>query len=261
MKKALLITFISIVSSSLCAEAIDLNGVARTITADEYAAEFTNTSETLADLTIDVAEDTTFSGVVSGNIRLIKKGAGKLIVTSASTYTGGTDILAGIVAIQNPDALGTGDVAVTASASGRISLASAMTFRNNISVTGATDSLVPIYFEHASGAAIYAGNITVSGTLRLRRLNNYESRFTGRIETTGDLKVGNSNAEKNWKYYFDGPVVLNAGKGTVHNNYANSATLVFSHPENAWGLYQMYSHTPSFVAPYALPANSWISSN
>jgi autotransporter-associated beta strand protein len=261
MKKALLIAFLSIASSGLWAEAIDLNGVARTVGADEYAAEFTNTSETLAELTIDVAEETTFSGVISGNIRLIKKGAGKLIVTSASTYTGGTDIQAGTVAIQNPDALSTGDVAVTASASGQISLASAMTFRNNISVTGATDSKVPIYLEHASGAAIYAGNITVSGTLRLRRLNNYESRFTGRIETTGDLKVGASNAEKNWKYYFDGPVVLNAGKGTVHNNYANSATLVFSHPENAWGLFQMYSRTPSFVAPYALPANSWISSN
>ena len=213
-KKIQLVSLVAIASWGLGAEAIDLNGVARTVGADEYAAEFTNTSETLAELTIDVAAETTFSGVVSGNIRLIKKGAGKLIVTSASTYTGGTDIQAGTVAIQNPDALSTGDVAVTASASGQISLASAMTFRNNISVTGATDSKVPIYFEHASGAAIYAGNITVSGNLRLRRLNNYESRFTGRIETTGDLKVGASNAEKSWKYYFDGPVVLNAGKGT-----------------------------------------------
>lgn len=260
-RKSLFAGLFAFVCSWAWAEVIDLNGSARTVGADEYAAEFTNTSETLAELTIDVAEETTFSGVVSGNIRLIKKGAGKLFVTLASTYTGGTDIQAGTVAIQNPDALGTGDVAVTASAAGQISLASAMTFRNNISVTGATDSNYPIYFEHASGAAIYAGNITVSGNLHLRRLNNYESRFTGKIETTGNFKVGAANKEKNWKYYFDGPVVLNAGKGSLYNREANSAVLIFSHSENAWGRYEMYTRTPSFVAPYSLPANSWITSN
>lgn len=91
-RKSLFAGLFAFVCSLAWAEVIDLNGVARTVGADEYAAEFTNTSETLAELTIDVAEAVSFSGKISGNIKLVKAGAGQLDITTVNDFTGRTEL-------------------------------------------------------------------------------------------------------------------------------------------------------------------------
>ncbi len=74
--------------------------------------EYTNSGETTKDLTIDVdGKDTTVTcaALVSGNIRLVKTGAGTLEMTAANTYTGGTRHSGGHLKAGNASAFGATD--------------------------------------------------------------------------------------------------------------------------------------------------------
>lgn len=57
-------------------------------------------------------DDVTFDGLVSGTGSLNQNGAGKLTLTAAHTYTGGTNVGAGTLEVVAGAALGTGDVGV-----------------------------------------------------------------------------------------------------------------------------------------------------
>ena len=159
--------------AAMGASAIDMNGTSLEIDDATFAldGEYTNSSDTTASLVVTLAEAATFTGTISGNVQLVKKGAGKLTISSSNSFTGGTDIQAGTVGITDADALGTGDVSVLGStaAAGRISLDAAITFTNNISVSSGTASFVAVYFGLTSGTAIYSGDISVTGAMRLRR--------------------------------------------------------------------------------------------
>jgi hypothetical protein len=112
-RKSMFAGLFAFVCSWACAEVIDLNGVARTVGADEYAAEFTNTSETLAELTIDAAEAVSFSGKISGNVKLVKIGAAQLDITTVNDFTGGVDLKAGTNNFTVAGSLGSGKVTIS----------------------------------------------------------------------------------------------------------------------------------------------------
>ncbi len=57
-------------------------------------------------------DDTNFAGVVSGTGMLVKTGEGKLTLTGAHTYTGGTGIAGGTLEIARGASLGTGSITV-----------------------------------------------------------------------------------------------------------------------------------------------------
>ncbi len=67
-------------------------------------------------LKYDVAEDAllTVSGAVQGNGAVTKDGDGKLIMSAANTYGGGTTITAGTLELQGTGKLGAGDVSIAA---------------------------------------------------------------------------------------------------------------------------------------------------
>ena len=252
--------------AAMGASAIDMNGTSLEVDDATFAldGEYTNSSDTTASLVVTLAEAATFTGTISGNVQLVKKGAGKLTISSSNSFTGGTDIQAGTVGITDADALGTGDVSIlgSAAAAGRISLDAAITFTNNISVSSGTASFVAVYFGLTSGTAIYSGDITVTGAMRLRRAaKNGIGRFAGTVRTSGDVTVGNPNNENSWNYYFDGPLIINNGAGTLHHNQPNSATAFFSSPSNDWAYTERYTQGPIFTAPHSVPTNSCLSSN
>ena len=97
MKKIFLSFFFMSAFLFLQAEVIDLNGEAKTLTSSELSSEFTNTSETLTELTLDVPQNATntFSGKLSGNIKLVKTGKGTLrhIVTRIGVNSGETMLM------------------------------------------------------------------------------------------------------------------------------------------------------------------------
>ena len=128
---------------------------------------------------ITVASGTSvYSGVLSGSGSIVKKGAGKLVLSNRSnSFTGGITVKDGIVDVAAAGAAGTGAITVEANGANvrqiRFSAANA-TFANPISVTGDSRSLN--YNINPDGAAIslantnvvLSGSITASGDLFIR---------------------------------------------------------------------------------------------
>ena len=128
---------------------------------------------------ITVASGTSvYSGVFSGSGSIVKKGAGKLVLSNRSnSFTGGITVKEGIVDVAAAGAAGTGAITVEANGANvrqiRFSAANA-TFANPISVTGDSRSLN--YNINPDGAAIslantnvvLSGSITASGDLFIR---------------------------------------------------------------------------------------------
>lgn len=94
---------------------LDLNGSDRTVSGGlTGSGEITNTSETLATLTVDCGDgEAVFSGTVSGNIVLVKTGSGTQTLAGANTHTGGTRVEGGFLAVNSAAALGASGAPLT----------------------------------------------------------------------------------------------------------------------------------------------------
>jgi autotransporter-associated beta strand protein len=77
-------------------------------------AVITNTSATAATLTLDGPANTTYAGLLSGNLSLVKQGGGTQTLSGAHTYTGTTTVSAGTLFING--SLGSGSTTVGANA-------------------------------------------------------------------------------------------------------------------------------------------------
>lgn len=69
---------------------LDLNGTAQTVAGVKGGGILTNGADAQATLTIASAGETTLEPLVSGNVKVVKTGAGKLSVRGAKTYSGDT---------------------------------------------------------------------------------------------------------------------------------------------------------------------------
>lgn len=86
---------------------LDLNGVNQTvagITNDvrPNVGTITNTGSTTSIFTVsgNATPGNAFSGVIAGNLELVKLGSGTLALTGANTYTGDTDVLGGTLMVD-----------------------------------------------------------------------------------------------------------------------------------------------------------------
>ena len=155
---------------------------------------------TVADST-SAAYDLAVSGVVSENTSsgLIKAGSGTLLLSGANTYTGGTTIGAGTVAVGSDTAFGTG--AVSLSGGALRSDVMPRTLANALNVTSGT-----------AGVIAGTGDLTFTGTLTNTFVNNFTT-----------LTVSNAGATT-----FSGPINLGtstSGRGMVFNTTGGLVTL------------------------------------
>ena len=116
---------------------------------------------------------TTFSGVIQDGGSLTKIGTGKLILTNANTYTGGTTVTSGVLLSNNASGSGTGTGAVTVNGGtlgGSGIIAGAVTVGTN---THATSFLAP------SKGAKKPATLTIQGALML----NDDATYLYKLDT------------------------------------------------------------------------------
>jgi len=192
---------------------LDLAGFDQTIGSLAGAGAVTLGSATLT--TNGDGSDTTFSGTISGSGGLVKIGEGTLTLLGNNSYTGGTLLNEGTLAVGSNTALGTGtltlaDGTTLQAAANRLALANAMqllgdatvdtqsntmTLSGSISGTGGLDKIGSGTLI-LTGASTYTGDtnvnegvLTVNGSLVSAVSINSGGTLTG-TGTIGGLSVG-----------------------------------------------------------------------
>lgn len=149
---------------------------------------FGNTSA--GSLTLGDANDTTFSGVISGRGEIIKRGSGTFTLTGTNTYTEGTTVQAGKLAVNgsitggitvNSDATlkGTGTIAGGGTINGTLSPGNSIgtiTFNTaDGDITLGSASITQIELDASSSSKIVnvgGGDIILGGSVSLIQNNN-----------------------------------------------------------------------------------------
>ena len=202
----------------------------------------TNTdATTLRTLTVTQTASTSYAGALAGNLQLVMNGpGGTLALSGTSTYTGGTNLVAGEIGINSPTALGTGPFVIGAgttidNTSGSplsVSTTNAQTWNGNFSFGGSADLNLgtgTVTLASSPVVTVNGGTLTVGpivdggtgkgltkdgpGTLALAGASNYSGTTT---VSNGTLLISGTNAGS-------GATNVNAGMLTV-TNATGSAT-------------------------------------
>jgi autotransporter-associated beta strand protein len=139
-----------------------------------------------AQLTYDLNNSSTVSGLISGSGSMTEKGTGTVVLTATNTYTGGTTI-SSTATLQ----LSNGGTTGSLSSTGAIIDNGNLTFDR-------TDNITVANLIHGNGSLTQAG----SGTVTLSTSNNY---FGTTSVTAGKLIIGAVNG------IADSPVSISAG--------------------------------------------------
>jgi autotransporter-associated beta strand protein len=206
---------------------LDLYGVNQTVGDLSGAGVVTNTYTPSVLATLNVGNDGTtqsFSGTLQdggGSLALTKVGSGNLILSGPNTYSGGTNINAGIVQFANKLAMsptgtvsvagqamlavnagGTGEFTAATSGPGSIGGLAAGIGGQGAPVHWASGAILGIDATNAAGGLTYSGSIgdTHSGPLGLAELGSGILTLTGTNTYTGgtiveggELIIGNGN--------------------------------------------------------------------
>lgn len=178
--------------------------------------------------------DLTYAGAISGAGRLIKTGQATLTLTNANSYTGGTALNAGTLAVGNAAALGTGPLTVNAgvlqAAADGLTIANGVTLAGDGTVDSQGGTLT------LSGLVAGSGQLTKtgSGTLALSGTSTYTGATT---VAAGTLQAGSTAGLSPSSAVtiaggatldlggFASEVASLAGAGTVTNTGSGTATL------------------------------------
>ncbi|HEY2344224.1 MAG TPA: autotransporter-associated beta strand repeat-containing protein [Chthoniobacteraceae bacterium] len=109
-------------------------------------------------LSFDRSDSFTVANAISGPGTLVKSGAGKLILTGASNYTGNTTVSSGTLEIDGP---------ITGASNSQIIVATGATLAGNGSYLGATSGAVTLL----TGAKLSPGAAGTIGTLSMNSLS------------------------------------------------------------------------------------------
>lgn len=146
-------------------------------------------------LAIDRADAVALNGVISGTGSLSQLGAGTTTLSAANSYSGGTALKNGVIAVANGNALGSGALRMDDGTTLRFS-SGGLTLANAIELTGSNDPVVDTGAFDATLNGGISGAADLSkmgtGTLMLAAANNTYSGATTVAEGTLRAVVANA---------------------------------------------------------------------
>ena len=175
------------------------------------------TGDATADLTVSAILDNPTLHPSGGTASVIKAGAGKMVLSAANTYAGGTTLRAGTIVASNANALGSsGTVTLTDTGTstnnttlllGNVNMGRAITVANNGSGTVTLGANGAVATPTFSGAITLNKNVTLDGSTNTDRLT-----FTGGIGGTGNVTViGNRVVFATTANTYAGTMTINSG--------------------------------------------------
>lgn len=170
---------------------------------DWNANELTNSSGTLSTLTVNTTANQTFgrttssftgsenyTGVITGNIALVKSGSATLTLTGTNTYTGATTINSGTLALGTGGSISAsttidvkGSATLDVSALAGWALANGQTLSGTGTVNAGTGNVVTISNGAILAPGASPGTLLVNGDLSLAS----GSTFSAELQTSGGL--------------------------------------------------------------------------
>ncbi|MDR1498299.1 MAG: autotransporter-associated beta strand repeat-containing protein [Puniceicoccales bacterium] len=138
-------------------------------------------------------DDGVFATSVSGTGRLVKSGAGRVELGGANTHSGGTTVEAGVLALTQVGATGTGSVEVKAGAKLEFALTQAGAV--TVALTGAGGVLVTGAQTEITTSVFYTGETVVDGGSLLVSASNALGNSSGvRVTNDGVLTLAAESA-------------------------------------------------------------------
>lgn len=144
--------------------------------------------------TLGTAKLATISANIAGSAGFVKKGAGILNLSGTNTFTGGINLAAGILRMENNAALGDSSNTVTVSAA-------STTIRAGANLTGVPQNIS--FGANATTIDTNSSNMTLSGVLS-------GSALITKANTQGTLTLSGANT-------FSGGIAVSAGKLALAN--------------------------------------------
>lgn len=166
--------------------------------------------------------------LMTGAGQFIKNGSGTIVMSTANTWTGGTQILAGRIGLNNGLGLGTGDIDVAQGAIlgiGGVTLANNVTgagqiiktANNTAELTGVNTLTGGIVIEDgaiqvAAGTALGSGPVDIQAGASLLVVNNADTTIGAQLQGAGTfVKNGTGRAELTGDNSLAGVVAINGG--------------------------------------------------
>ncbi len=167
-----------------------------------FSGGFTNAG---FDLTVSGNSNVTISGLISGAGSLTKSGEGRIILTAANTYSGGTAINGGTLLVNNINGSGAG--------SGPVAIGPNGILGGNGSITGPVSgngTIAPLGILSLSGGLDLSAGGTYSWELNANSTNNAGTDFDQILVTAGNLVLnGNSKLSIQFSGSATAPSVTN----------------------------------------------------
>lgn len=208
---------------------VDMNGFNQTVgilrnTGSTGAnAELTNSSRTLSTFTLNDTGTNTYGGIITGNLALVKNGAGTLILAQANRLTGGITVNAGILRAGNSSALAEGNVTVNggATSAGRLDL-------NNLNVgvnalNGSSGAVAAVIANESATNAIRTLTLGVnhgSGSYAGQILDNSGGAAAGKVAVA---KIGSGTQTLSGAGAYTGSTLVT--NGVLAADYSSAAPL------------------------------------
>lgn len=202
-------------------------------------AELTNSSRTLSTLTINETGAITYGGIITGNLALVKNGAGTTLLSQSNSFTGGITVNEGVLQIGSSGALAGGNVTVNGGASfgGKLDLNNTSTTIN--SLNGAAGDVPAVIANESATNAVRTLTVGVnhgSGSFAGSIVDNTGGAAQGKIALTkigaGTQTLSDINTYTGDTVISNGTLVADFAAGTALNSTSairmQGGTLVIS---------------------------------